>query len=62
MTIHNLNRVNLENLTPFEVNVIEVALTHLKEMHDDIINEDPDFSGDVIFTCEELLKNLKDKY
>jgi hypothetical protein len=62
MNVHGLNRVNLENLTPFEVNVIEVALTHLEEMHSEILNEDPNFSGAVILTCRELLKTLNDKY
>ncbi len=62
MTIENLNQVSLENLTLFEVNVIEVALTHLEEMHRDILDEDPSFSGMVIQTCQSLLKELKEKY
>lgn len=62
MNIEGLNRVSLENLTPFEVNVIEVALTHLEEMHKDILAEDPSFSGMVIQTCQSLLKELKEKY
>ena len=62
MNIENLNRVSLENLTLFEVNVIEVALTHLEEMHRDILAEDPSFSGMVIQTCQSLLKELKEKY
>jgi hypothetical protein len=62
MNIENLNRVSLENLTPFDVNVIEVALTHLEEMHEDILAEDPSFSGMVMQTCQSLLKELKEKY
>jgi hypothetical protein len=62
MNLHGLDRVNLENLTPFDVNVIEVALTHLEEMHRDILAEDPSFSGMVIQTCQSLLKELKEKY
>jgi hypothetical protein len=61
MTIEGLARVSLENLTPFEVNVIEVALTHLQEMHSDILAEDPSFSGMVIQACKSLLKELKEK-
>ena len=52
MNIEGLARVSLENLTPFEVNIIEVALTHLQEMHSDILAEDPSFSGMVIQTCQ----------
>ena len=32
--------MTLENLMPFEANVIEVALTHLREMHADLMHED----------------------
>jgi hypothetical protein len=49
----------MENLSPFELNVIQVALAHLKEMHDDIMEEDPPFHGEVVDTCEQLLINLK---
>lgn len=62
MNIESLTQVSLENLTLFEVNVIEVALTHLEEMHRDILAEDPSFSGMVIQTCQSLLKELKEKY
>ena len=49
----------MENLSNFELNVIHVALTHLKEMHNDIMEEDPAFHGEVVATCEQLLINLE---
>ncbi len=48
----------MENLTDFEVNVIQVALTHLIEMHNDIMEEDPAFHGGVVETGEQLLIKL----
>ena len=46
-------------LNKWERNVVQVALTHLKEMHDDIKDIDPELSNKVINTCKELLISLK---
>jgi hypothetical protein len=56
-------------LNDWERNVVQVALTHLKEMHEDIsynihlkeqiVNETPELSYNVINTCKELLISLK---
>ena len=43
----------------WERNVMQVALTHLKEMHEDIKEENPELSKEVIKTCKDLLSSLK---
>ena len=48
----------MKNLTDFEVNVIQVALTHLIEMHNDIMKDNPTFHGEVVETGEKLLIKL----
>ena len=51
----------MKSLSEFEVNVIEVALTHLIEMHNDIMEEDPAFHGGVVETGEQLLIKLHNR-
>jgi hypothetical protein len=56
----------MRTLNTFEVNVIEAALTHLREMHDDLKKGtedfvDIEFSNDVVITCEELLRMFKNE-
>lgn len=46
-------------INSWERNVMQVALTHLKEMHEDIKEENPELSKAVIKTCKELLSSLK---
>tara|TARA_R110002012_G_scaffold278719_1_gene466442 strand:+ start:638 stop:838 length:201 start_codon:yes stop_codon:yes gene_type:complete len=50
-------------INSWERNVMQVALTHLKEMHEDIKEENPElyvrYSKAVIKTCKELLSSLK---
>lgn len=63
-----MNKFGL-TLNSWERNVVQVALTHLKEMHEDIsnnihlkeqiVNETPELSYNVINTCKELLISLK---
>lgn len=53
-----MNKFGL-TLNDWERNVIQVALTHLEEMHDDIKDETPELSNKVINTCKELLISLK---
>ena len=54
-----MNKFGL-TLNDWERNVVQVALTHLKEMHDDIENEHaPLFHPSISNTCKELLISLK---
>lgn len=58
-----MNKFGL-TLNDWERNVVQVALTHLKEMHDDIKDEHTSplatrASNKVINTCKELLTSLK---
>jgi uncharacterized protein (DUF302 family) len=46
-------------LNDWERNVVQIALTHLEEMHEDIKDENPELSNKVINTCKELLISLK---
>lgn len=58
-----MNKFGL-TLDTWERNVVQVALTHLQEMHNDILNdgfvenENPELSEEVIKTCKELLDSL----
>jgi hypothetical protein len=58
-----MNKFGL-TLNDWERNVVQIALTHLKEMHDDIKDETDypnasPLSNKVINTCKELLISLK---
>ena len=50
----------MKDLTQFEQNVLEVALDHLCEMHQDLLNDDEDhkFSKKVIETIVKLRSQL----
>tara|TARA_R110000824_G_scaffold19086_2_gene74496 strand:- start:1167 stop:1325 length:159 start_codon:yes stop_codon:yes gene_type:complete len=50
----------MKELTPFEQNVIEVALDHLSEMHQDLVDyeEGGKFSKKVIDTIVKLRSQL----
>ena len=51
-----------ENLTPFEINVIQVALDHLREMCSGLLGENKAqnlFHKQIIETCNSLLTQLK---
>ena len=50
----------MKDLTQFEQNVLEVALDHLCEMHQDLLNDDEDhkFSKKVIDTIVKLRSQL----
>lgn len=59
-----MNKFGL-TLNDWERNVVQVALTHLKEMHDDIENEHTSplaansYFLSISNTCKELLISLK---
>lgn len=53
-----MNKFGL-TLDTWERNVVQVALTHLLEMHNDIKDETPELSEEIIKTCKELLNSLK---
>ena len=60
MTTKNKDgKFGFQVINSWERNVMQVALTHLKEMHEDIKEENPLFSKAVIKTCKELLSTLK---
>lgn len=52
-------------MNSFERNVVQIALTHLHEMHDYLITEEANNASrvkhhqDVVKACEEMLKSLK---
>ena len=50
----------MKDLTQFEQNVLEVALDHLCEMHQDLLNDDEggEFSKKVIDTIVKLRSQL----
>ena len=54
----NMNKFGL-TMDAWERNVIQVALTHLKEMHEDLKDETPLLSESIIESCENLLNSIK---
>tara|TARA_R110000823_G_scaffold297671_1_gene417872 strand:- start:42 stop:206 length:165 start_codon:yes stop_codon:yes gene_type:complete len=49
-------------LNLFQINVIQVALDHLREMHSDLLGEEvaqDKFHQQVIDTCDAIQLNLK---
>ena len=59
LTQNKVEFFGFQVINSWERNVMQVALTHLKEMHEDIKEENPELSKAVIKTCKELLSSLK---